>query len=66
MQRRIGSADDTAPSDGNLILSWKEAQAKALDKDRPTVTKPGTFTVADAVEVYFATRKSTLPQDVYT
>jgi integrase len=65
VQRRIGSADDTAPADGDLILSWKEAQAKALDKDRPTVTK-GKFTVRDAAQTYFKTRKSTAPHDPFT
>jgi integrase len=66
VKRRLGLTDDTVPSDGLSVLTWAEAHQLALGAERPTVTKPGKFTVADAAEAYFATRESTSPQDLYT
>ncbi len=56
LQRRLAAADDDTSSDGASVLSWKEAQDLALGAERPTVTKPGKFTVAQAAEAYFETR----------
>ena len=58
VQRRLGVADDTLPSDGTTVLSWADAQKLALDAERPTVTRPGKHTVAAAWEAYKATRKT--------
>jgi len=58
VQRRLGAADDdaNAPADGINVLSWSEALKLASTPDRPTVTKPGKYTVAQAAEDYFAIR----------
>ncbi len=66
VKRRLGLSDDTAPPDGVSVLTWEQAQQLAFGTERPTVTAPGKYTVADAAKVYFATRKSILPQDLYT
>jgi integrase len=66
VKRRLGLTDDTVPSDGLRVLTWAEAHQLALGAERPTVTKPGKLTLADAAEAYFATRESTSPQDLYT
>jgi integrase len=61
-KRRIGLADDDVAADGSSVLSWEDAQRVALGDDRPTVTKPGKYTVAQAAEAYFdfrAKRSST-------
>lgn len=58
LQRRLGTSDDTLPSDGITVLSWADAQKLALDAERPTVTRPGKYTVAAAWEAYKATRKT--------
>ncbi len=58
VQRRLGAADDETPADGVSVLSWGEAQGRALGVERPTVTKPGKYTVAKAAEAYFDTRSA--------
>jgi integrase len=66
VKRRLGVADDDAPSDGVSVLSWEEACAAALGADRPTVTKPSKYTVAEAAQEYFDTRRATNPHDRFT
>src|SRR5215469_6545162 len=66
VKRRLGAADDDAPSDGVSVLSWEEACAAALGADRPTVTKPSKYTVAEAAQEYFDTRRPTNPHDPFT
>jgi integrase len=66
VKRRLGAADDDAPSDGVSVLSWEEACAAALGAERPTVTKPSKYTVAEAAQEYFDTRRATNPHDPYT
>jgi integrase len=66
VQRRLGIADDTVASDGVSVLSWEDAQRKASGGDRPTITKPGKYTVAEAAQVYFDTRSATTPHDKVT
>jgi integrase len=66
VQRRLAAADDDVPSDGIAVLSWQEAQSKALGLDRPTITKPGKYTVAEAAQEYFDTRSATTPHDAHT
>jgi integrase len=67
VQRRLAAADDDAQADGVSVLSWTDAQARALGTDRPTVTKPGRYTVAQAAEAYFETRQQgTRGQDFMT
>ena len=56
VQHRLGAADDDVPADGTVILSWSDAQTKALGVDRPTVAKPGKYTVDLAAEDYFTVR----------
>ena len=56
VQRRLGAADDDTPADGVGVLSWSEAQTKALGGDRPTVTHPSRYTVDEAGEDYFTIR----------
>jgi integrase len=51
IQRRLGLADDDGPADGRL--SYEAALALAVTPERPTVTKPGKYTVAQAAEAYF-------------
>jgi integrase len=53
VKRRLGLADDTLPADGLNVLSWAEALQAATGEDRPTVVKPGKYTVAQAAEAYF-------------
>ena len=55
-KRTLGLADDDMPADGAKVLTWAQAQAKALASDRPTVSVPGHYTVAQAAEAYFAVR----------
>jgi integrase len=66
VKRRLGAADDATPSDGIAVLDWQEAQQQALGTDRPTVTKPTKYTVAEAAEAYFNTRSGTTQHDRYT
>jgi hypothetical protein len=46
------------PADGKTVLSWLDAQKMTLGSDRPTVTRPGKYTVADAWGAYRAARKT--------
>jgi integrase len=66
VQRRLGIADDAVPSDGVSVLSWEDAQHMAAGSERPTVTKPGKYTLAQAAETYFDTRSATTPHDKCT
>ena len=66
MKRRLGVADDELPADGTTILSWQDATKLALGEERPTVTKPGKLTLAEAAEAYFDTRTATTPHDKIT
>lgn len=66
VRRRLGIADDLAPPDGTTILSYADAQKSALGSDRPTITKPGRLTVAQAAEDYFATRQGAAAHDRLT
>jgi integrase len=65
-KRRLGAADDSTPSDGATVLSWDEAQHKALGADRPTITRPAKWTVAQAAEAYFDTRQGKVEHDRIT
>jgi integrase len=56
VQRRLGTADDELPADGQSVLSWTQAQQLAIGSDRATVTQPGKHTVAAAWEAYSTTR----------
>jgi integrase len=64
IKRRLGPADDDGAGDG--VLSWDDARKLADGEDRPTVTVPGRYTVAQAAEAYFATRSATGEQDEHT
>ena len=64
IKRRLGPADDDGPVDG--MLSWDDARKLADGEERPTVTVPGRFTVAQAADTYFATRSATGEQDEMT
>jgi hypothetical protein len=64
IKRRLGPADDDGAGDG--VLSWDDARKQAEGEDRPTVTVPGRYTVAQAAEAYFATRSATGEQDKLT
>jgi integrase len=66
VKRRLGAADDELPADGVSVLSWEEAQCRALALDRPTVSKPGKHTLAQAAEAYFDTRSAITPHDRFT
>jgi len=57
IKRRLGLADDAAAADGATVLSWNQAQTVALGAERPTVTRPGKYTVQQAWEDYSATRR---------
>jgi integrase len=56
IKRRIGTTDDHLPADGVSVLTWAQAQSVALSPERPTVTVPGRFTVAQAWTDYCETR----------
>jgi integrase len=58
VRRRLGLADDTAPSDGVTILSFADAQRVSVTPERPTRTQTRKHTVAVAWDEYKATRKS--------
>ena len=66
VQRRLGVADDELAADGVSVLSWEHATSLALGEERPTVTKPGKLTLADAAQAYFDTRTATTPHDKIT
>jgi integrase len=66
VRRRLGIADDLAPANGTTVLSYADAQKSALGSDRPTITKPGRVTVAQAAEDYFATRQGAAAHDRLT
>ena len=55
-KRRLGAADDVVPADGATVLSWQDALSMALTDERPTVTKPGRYTVDEAAGAYFEQR----------
>jgi integrase len=61
IKRRLGPADDDGTAAG--ALSWEEAKKVADGAERPTVTRPGRYTVAQAAEVYFNTRSATGDHD---
>ena len=48
----LGAADDTLDADGDQVLSWGQAQAKARDWRTPTAVGP--YTVGDALRDYLA------------
>ncbi len=66
VKRTLGTADDLVPADGASVLSWDDVQRIAGGDQRPTVTKPGRLTVAQAAEGYFATRQGAADQDRLT
>ena len=66
VKQRLGATDDKVQSDGIDILSWDEATQIARGSERPTVTKPGKYTLAQAAEVYFDTRSATTPHESVT
>ena len=60
---KLGAADDMAPADGLALLSFKQAQQKARDWDalqeriaHGLAPATGAYTVAAALEDYFASR----------
>lgn len=64
---RIGEADDVRDADGETVLDWKQAQAKAhawFEEQALGGAKPaGPFTVADALDEYekaFKARKGSI------
>lgn len=68
---RIGEADDVRDADGETVLDWKQAQAKAHtwfeEQARGDVKPAGPFTVADALDEYekaFKARKGSIPTDL--
>lgn len=68
---RIGEADDIRDADGETVLDWKQAQAKAHDwfddQARGGVKPSGPFTVADALDQYiesFKVRNGSIPADL--
>jgi integrase len=62
VKRRVGIADDILPADGVSIYSWEDVQKLASGAERPTVTRPGKYTVQRAYDDYCAARKSPLDQ----
>lgn len=68
---RIGEADDVRDADGERVLDWKQAQAKAHewfeDQARGGVKPAGPFTVAAALDEYTASvkaRTGSIPTDM--
>ncbi|NNG59771.1 tyrosine-type recombinase/integrase [Sphingomonas paucimobilis] len=68
---RIGEADDVRDADGETVLDWKQAQAKAHewfeDQARGGVKPAGPFTVAAALDEYTASvkaRTGSIPTDM--
>lgn len=68
---RIGEADDVRDADGETVLDWKQAQAKAHewfeDQARGGIKPAGPFTVSDALDEYerdFKSRKGEIPTDM--
>jgi len=53
-QRVIGAADDFEDADGERVLSWAQAQAKALEaaQKEESVSPASRITVADAMDAY--------------
>jgi integrase len=66
VKRMLGTADDLVPADGVSVLSWEDVQRIAGGEERPTVTRPGKLSLAEAAEAYFDTRRATTPHDRYT
>jgi integrase len=66
VKRILGTADDLVPADGVNVLSWEDVQRIAGGENRPTVTRPGKLTLAEAAEAYFDTRTATNPHDKHT
>jgi len=62
----LGTADDLVPADGVSVLSWEDVQRIAGGEDRPTVTRPGKLTLAEAADAYFDTRTAMTPHDKLT
>lgn len=68
---RIGEADDVRDADGETVLDWKQAQAKAHewfeDQARGGAKPAGPFTVAAALDEYTASvkaRTGSIPTDM--
>jgi integrase len=68
---RIGEADDVRDADGDAVLDWKQAQAKAhrwFDEQARGGAKPaGPFTVAIALDEYiegFRSKSGSVPVDL--
>jgi integrase len=57
-QERLAPADDYADADGVVVLSFRQAQAKArtrlIERAHAGAPAPGAFTVRDACEAYLA------------
>jgi len=66
VKRLLGTADDLVPADGVSVLSWEDVQRIAGGEDRPTVTRPGKLTLAEAADAYFDTRTAMTPHDKLT
>lgn len=60
---KLGQADDDIDADGTPVLSWQDALAAALQEQRPTQTKPGAHTLADALSAYWAARRAKSPAE---
>jgi hypothetical protein len=67
VKRLLGASDDETPNaDGITILTYQDALQQALGADRPTITRPGKYTVAEASESYFAQRQGGAAADRIT
>jgi integrase len=62
VRRRLGLADDLLPADGAAVLSHSDARKLADSAERPTLTRPGKYTVSVAYEDYCAARKNPLDE----
>jgi len=66
VKRVLGTADDLVPADGVSVLSWEDVQHIAGGEERPTLTRPGKVTLAQAADAYFETRTAMTPHDKLT
>jgi integrase len=71
VKARIGEADDVRDADGDTLLDWRQAQAKAHEwfeeRSRGGEVKQGPFTVGDALDEYiegFRGRDGKIPADL--
>jgi integrase len=73
VKARIGEADDVRDADGDTVLDWKQAQAKAHgwfeEQSRGGEAAKGPFTVGDALDEYiegFRGRDGKIPADLHS